>query len=553
MQEESKLKTRDFSEDLSDLILLSEKDASIAASQMLSILNTMKDEKALTDSMINFLNEQSTIQRVLYSITGHRRIVKKEIAKHKDRIVECLMQAVSMLYYNQLKESNTVKQILICFYDELSASKRIMSDMKEKLDSVSKDVDFLMLTKHIEDGIYSSDNFISSLLCILSQTDEHILCDSKKNSLLSSMRKAGALPEGKLSLKEYMMLTADIPDEKLGDVRTELLCLSGDPVAEMMESVTDRYNCLEAGLRDMTEKESIVSEVLSEKHIKPDLSFTAEEIYERFVNEKAEYLGRVSEIRLVTAAPADENKEEPEEKSDGLTADQDAAALLSKNILTVYKYDTQYRFAATAVYINKVLLELRERYGIKNAELPGLADSEMLKQEPKKYGGSEASMTIFVGDEIKIKCNGKKEDMHKTFFRQKELWIRCQNSDNPSAVSFKTTPMIYNSLDDTFAAAAELCQRYSLPVFDDLFCGAVKATHRSELTAFCRNKFNADADDPDMWLVISLLGDLNFTIKPGNKIEYSNLQNNAITESLRLLIAFYKWLEYKGLLKAFEK
>ena len=90
----------------------------------------------------------------------------------------------------------------------------------------------------------------------------------------------------------------------------------------------------------------------------------------------------------------------------------------------------------------------------------------------------------------------------------------------------------------------------------DRFCyDAVRAVRGDDIRDFCRKKFDIDADDKDMWPVVCLLASIGFELKDGKKASYDpgKVKGYDILDSVRMLLAFFGYLEREGLMGAFRK
>ncbi len=556
-----------------DFQKMSEQEASIFASQMLSVINALKNEKEVTDSMVNFLNNQKAIQKVIYFITGKNHLIKKDIENHKDNIIDGLINAVDYLTGNVIQNKihiNNIYQILIYLYGDLAMSKQTLSQqikvMIEKIETNEKRVDAINLRADIENGVkFNAVNSFESLLLVLIQLDDHVLSDNDElERVKSSLKKIEYLSDETHPIKYYMSLAAEVSDKNAGVIGTELLTLSEFPIAKMLYSVLENYNY--SPNKYMENPKGKIDVILDYYQKSPlcynvDYSVSSLSLFNRFVEAKRNYLKKISDVEQHLIAEKNgtlstSKKPEVSDKKTGYSDNMSGAALenarafFDKKFVIIYKHEPRY--IMTAYYIKRAIMNICEIIGAQKSEAPVLIESETYKKSKDAYNDKDRYFKFVIGDAHNVIIN--KTSVERGFFG-KNLFIYCEYSKDKEAVRIKHTPFTDVVVDDTLTYATDLCRKYHLPVMDEMYYKALKEILADNVSELCRRRYDININDPESWLVLFLLGGVRIkNLNDVNKIAYNIISESYdYTDSARLIIAFYKFLEWNGVLEPLKK
>lgn len=211
--------------------LITKDDINYLAKQSASNLNIiLAGMTALMNDIetkVHLMQSQNWFKRMVKTVTGKNKLTLSEIQQNRDKLNAYMAEAIADLYHrncidhqimlglgtrlNELYvEHLQLKEMLGLFIDKLN----------EKIDSIDN---FHMLTKEIEQGVYSSYSPIVAICMILSQFDKKILEDDRKLDILKrSMIDSNILSDEKIILREYLMSIVDIPMHQVGQIYLEL-------------------------------------------------------------------------------------------------------------------------------------------------------------------------------------------------------------------------------------------------------------------------------------------------------------------------------------------
>ena len=308
--------------DLTALLAMPQVDAQKTAAQMMALMSGMAAEKENIDSMTTMLEKQPWYKKCIKTITGKNKATVKEISEHKDKIMSYTSSALAQLYENSKIEQqqiialgeavNSVNgQLAATNYELLKTQSAVVNLRNELVQSITglanalnekiTSVDnFHTLITEIEHGIYDYGNVIASIFTVIAQIDRRTAGDERKLDLINkAMTDKGYLNDDEHSLREYMQMVADLPEETAGSDYYEFYCLTDNTYAAMFAELMQSYVFLPKLEKKSKKVDKVIYGILESYDADPDTPFTTNDLYDYFIEGKKDYLTSIQDANVI--------------------------------------------------------------------------------------------------------------------------------------------------------------------------------------------------------------------------------------------------------------
>lgn len=308
-------------------------DLTLIVGQMTSLLESISDLKRSTDSRVERLQNQGWFKRMWNTITGKNKATKEEIRRNQDKIVGYISESVAQLYKMNLIElqvmqslGNRINQVyaqLTEVYNEQLQMKAQITEIQEiqqqtihslgeianTLDEKIESIDnFHLLIKEIEQGKYPSKNQLLSICCILTQLDKRTVSDARKMQILKDeLQKAEIVNSNNVSIQDCIMGILAMSEDDIGKIYLELCNYTENFPANLFVETIEEYHFLSKLERMSKKKSSIIGNVLDKYDIDGNAEFTYSDIFETFLDNKANSFISLNQLSLSLTSTNDTN------------------------------------------------------------------------------------------------------------------------------------------------------------------------------------------------------------------------------------------------------
>ena len=223
--------------------------ASQSAGKMNLIVSGMTSLLNENDAKVEMLASQDWFQRMANTITGKNRMTRDEIQRNHEKIGAYVTEALSILYeQNQIDHKIIISlgnQLNDVYEDQLYL-KHMLGAFVRKLNAKIESIDnFHMLNTEIEQGVYSKNSTIVSVLNILSQLDPRTIKDERKMGIITrSLVAQGIINDEKRLFIDYLCDIENIDEDFIGTIYMELNSLRKNFLAKIMSDTVENYHFL---------------------------------------------------------------------------------------------------------------------------------------------------------------------------------------------------------------------------------------------------------------------------------------------------------------------
>lgn len=308
-------------------------ELTLIVGQMTSLLESISDLKRSTDSRVERLQNQGWFKRMWNTITGKNRATKEEIRRNQDKIVGYISESVAQLYKMNLIElqvmqslGNRINQVyaqLTEVYNEQLQMKAQITEIQEiqqqtirslgeianTLDEKIESIDnFHLLIKEIEQGKYPSTNQLFSICCIFAQLDKRTVSDSRKMQILKDeLQQAEIVNNNQISIQDCIMGILAMSEDDIGKIYLELCNYTENFPANLFVEAIEEYHFLSKLEKMSKKKSSIIENILDKYDIDGTTEFTYSDIFETFLDNKANSFISLNQLSLSLTSTNDTN------------------------------------------------------------------------------------------------------------------------------------------------------------------------------------------------------------------------------------------------------
>lgn len=308
-------------------------DLTLIVGQMTSLLESISDLKRSTDSRVEKLQNQGWFKRMWNTITGKNKATKEEIRRNQDKIVGYISESVAQLYKMNLIEmqvmqslGNRINQVyaqLTEVYNEQLHMKAQITEIQEiqqqtirslgeianTLDEKIESIDnFHLLIKEIEQGKYPSKNQLLSICCILAQLDKRTVSDARKMQILKDeLQKAEIVNSNNVSIQNCIMGILAMSEDDIGKIYLELCNYTENFPANLFVETIEEYHFLSKLEKISKKKSSVIGDILDKYDIDGNAEFTYSDIFETFLDDKANSFISLDQLSLSLTSTNDTN------------------------------------------------------------------------------------------------------------------------------------------------------------------------------------------------------------------------------------------------------
>lgn len=280
--------------DITYLAQQSTSNLNIIISSMTALLND-------SDDKIETLENQTWFQRMCKTISGKNRMTKEDIKHNHNKINAYVTCAITELFEQQCIDRQIImslgNQLNVLCMNQIQLKQMLgsfVSKLNEKIESVDN---FHILSTEISQGVYSELAPIVAIGKILSQIDNRSLNDYRKMNILKrSMFSQKILNDEQFFISDYLMEVVNAKKEDIGILYAEMNSLYNDLFAKIIIEVIEQYHFLPELARKLKDKQAIIENVISDKQLDKNVTFSIEEFFDDFINSKLEIINNLALI-----------------------------------------------------------------------------------------------------------------------------------------------------------------------------------------------------------------------------------------------------------------
>ncbi|TBL79092.1 tetratricopeptide repeat protein [Paenibacillus thalictri] len=244
-----------------------------------------------TDNKVTTMESQGWFQRMVKTVTGKNKFTLAEIRQNHDKLNAYMSEAIAELYNRNCIDHEIMlslgTQLNELYADHLQLKQMLgafVRKLNEKIDSVDS---FHMLTREIDQGVYSVYSPLVAICKVISQFDKRILEDNRKLDILKrSLILQNIINNEEILLTDYLMSIVDVPIDEMGQIYMELGTIRGNFMSNLILGMVEKYHFLPDMARKMKNKKSLIEEIISEEKLDDSIALSISEIYDDFVNSK---------------------------------------------------------------------------------------------------------------------------------------------------------------------------------------------------------------------------------------------------------------------------
>jgi len=282
-------------EDLSYFMQQSDADLDMIIAGMSSIFSD-------TDDKVQAMANQGWFKRIWKTVSGSNRATKEAIQQNNEKLSMYAAEALSELYKRNCIDERMLMSLGQRLNDVyLSQTKlkgmlgQFVVSLNNKIESVNN---FHLLITEIDEGLYSRESALISIIEILSQLDNRVIQHTREmNALTTAMEHCSILTDKECSIFQLLDDITNLPAETIGRYYIELSNLSlNSMLAKTFTNAIEQYTMLSRLDKKLKKKDAVFKDIISDNQIDENIKVSSAEIWEDLLASKSCLLDNQDEL-----------------------------------------------------------------------------------------------------------------------------------------------------------------------------------------------------------------------------------------------------------------